>query len=197
MFHSRSGRGRSHGLLAIALNDCASHRIRIALAVCVVYGHLVATVRRGLLELISVHLLHLNPLSLLIREAMSLAATSFDWQMMIVLSVMLGCATVVTLGVSLACMGAFLLDEHSFEAGSCTAVCHHHLLRVVEHLWVVNTTRARILLLSNATSELVLLLYRPSGHHLLIRHVALALVSNACGTFTASCAFVMDPGALD
>lgn len=148
--------------------------------------HLIATVGSGLLELIRVHLLHLNPLGLLIGEPMGLVTTGLDWQMVIVLSVMLSRASVIALRICLTCMSAFLLNEDSLERCTGAPVGHHDLLGIVEHLGVVYATGSRVLLLR--CRKLVLLL-----GHLLVCHVALALVGNAGRAF----AFVMDPSSLD
>ena len=114
MLHACRRRRASHRLLTVALNSTAA-RSRIALATTRMHGHRIATIRRSLLELIRVHLLHLNPLRLLVSEAMRLVPSSLDRQMMIVLSVMLGRASVVALRVGLACVGALLLYEDSFK----------------------------------------------------------------------------------
>ena len=185
VLHACRRRRASHRLLTVALNSTTT-RSRIALTTTRMHGHLIATIRSSLLELIRVHLLHLNPLRLLVCEAMRLVPSSLDRQMMIVLSVMLGRASVVALGVGLARVGALLLDEDSFERGTCAAVGHHDLLRVVEDLWVVDPAGARVLLL--CLCKLVLLL-----GHLLVGHVALSLVRDACRALT----FVVDACSLD
>ena len=66
---------------------------------------------------------------------------------MVILSVMRGCASVVTLTISLASMSALLLDEYSLKGSSGAAVSDHDLLSVVQHLRIGDTTRARVLLL--------------------------------------------------
>ena len=174
MLHAGRRRGGGHGLLAVALD-----RSRVAGRVA--HRHLVAAVGGGLLELVGVHLLHLNALGLLIREAVGRVASRLDWQVMVVLRRM-GGAAVVALGVSLARVRALLLDEDSFEGGARAAIRDHDLLGVVEDLGVVDSAGARVLLLL----QLVLL-------HLLVSHVALPLVVYARRAFP----LVMDPSALD
>ena len=174
MLHASRCRGGGHGLLAGALD-----RSRVAGRVA--HWHLVAAIGVGLLELVGVHLLHLNALGLLIREAVGRITSRLDWQVMVVLRRM-GGAAVVALGVSLACVRALLLDEDSFEGGARAAIRDHDLLGVVEDLGVVDSTGAWVLLLL----QLVLL-------YLLIRHVALPFVVYARRAF----ALVVDPGALN
>ena len=68
---------------------------------------------------------------------------------MIVLSMMLlDRASIITLRIRLTRMGALLLDEDTFETGTSAAISDHHLLRIVEHLWVIDAAGARVLLLS-------------------------------------------------
>ena len=100
--------------------------------------HLIARVIR-LTELVSIDLLHLNALRLLVGKALTLITRALDRQV-VVLSVMLGCAPVVTLTVSLASVGALLLDKDTLQRGSGTSVCYHDLLRVIQHLRVVDAT---------------------------------------------------------
>ena len=88
---------------------------------------------------------------------------------MIVLSVMLRGTSIITLRVSLARMRTLLLDEDSFEGGTRAPICNHDLLSIVQYLWIVNSTRARILLFS----QLVL-------SNLLVSHVTLPFVIDAC-----------------
>ena len=56
---------------------------------------------------------------------------------MIVLGVVLSCATVVALRVGLARVSALLLDEDALQAGASSSVSDHDLLCIVEHLRVV------------------------------------------------------------
>ena len=64
-------------------------------------------------------------------------------------------------------MGALLLDKYSFEGGTGASIRDHHLLRVVQHLWVVYAARPWILLLSQLLLHLV---------GLLVGHIGLPLV---------------------
>jgi len=56
---------------------------------------------------------------------------------MVRLSVVMTCASIITLRVTLTCMGAFLLNEDALKRSSSTAVCHHNLLRSIKQLRVV------------------------------------------------------------
>ena len=91
-----------------------------------------------LVELVSIHFLHLDSLVLLVVEAMLGVSAVFNWQM-VVLSMMLSCASVVALRISLARMSALLLDENTFQACSCASVRDHHLLGIIKHLGIVDT----------------------------------------------------------
>ena len=125
---------------------------------------MVAAIGGCLLELVGIHLLHLNALGLFIRETVGRVASRLDRQVMVVLGRMSG-AAVVALGVGLARVRALLLDEDSFEGGARAPVRDHDLLSVVEDLGVVDSAGARVLLLL----QLVLL-------HLLVGHVALPIL---------------------
>ena len=81
----------------------------------------------------------------------------------------LGSASIVALRISLARVSALLLNEDALERGSCSAICYHHLLGVVEHLRVADASRAWILLLAHFLLHL----------HLLICHVRLSLMIDA------------------
>ena len=70
-------------------------------------------------------------------------------------------------------MSALLLDEDSLEGGTCTTISDHNLLRVVKHLWIVDTTRAWILVLANAACKLL--------HLCLAHHIALPVLVDALG----------------
>lgn len=59
----------------------------------------------------------------------------------------LSSAAIVALGVGLASVSALLLDDNALEGGTCATVCHHDLLGLVHNLGVVDTARARILLI--------------------------------------------------
>ena len=92
-----------------------------------------------LAELVCIHFLHLDSLALLAVHAVLGVAAVFDWQM-VVLSVMLSCASIVALRIGLARMSALLLDEHTFQACACATICDHDLLGIVKYLGIVNTT---------------------------------------------------------
>ena len=100
---------------------------------------------------------------------------------MVILSVMRGCASVVTLAISLARMSALLLDEYSLKGSSGAAVSDHDLLSVVQHLRIGDTTRARVLLLFLMTLGL------------LVGHIGLSVMVDALRPF----AFLMNPGTFD
>lgn len=58
------------------------------------------------------------------------------------------CASIVALGVNLARVGAFLLNEDALKGCSCAAIRHHNLLRSIKQLRVVlRTTAPRVVLL--------------------------------------------------
>lgn len=104
----------------------------------IVGGHLVVAIGSGrhaaLMELVSIHLLHLDALRLLVIHHVLVVLH----RKMIVLSVVLRSAAIVALRVSLARMRRFLLDEDAFERGAGAPVSYHHLLRLVHHLRVVD-----------------------------------------------------------
>lgn len=103
----------------------------------IVGGHLVVAIGSGrhaaLMELVSIHLLHLDALRLLVIHVLVVLHRK-----MIVLRMVLRSATIVALRVSLARMRRFLLDEDAFERGAGAPVSYHHLLRLVHHLRVVD-----------------------------------------------------------
>ena len=102
-----------------------------------------------LCELVSIHLLHLNALRLLALDTVLRLVARFYWQVVVLSMVLLSCsASIVRLRVCLTSVRALLLNEHTFERRPRASICNHHLLCIVQHLLVVHTTRARILLLS-------------------------------------------------
>ena len=70
---------------------------------------------------------------------------------------MLDSASIVSLWVSLTSVSALLLDEYSFQGGSGATICDHDLLRVIEHLGVIHSTWARVLLTVLSCRDVVVL----------------------------------------
>ena len=88
--------------------------------------------------------------------------------------------------VTLTRMCALLLDEDSLERGACTTISDHNLFRVVEHLWIVDAARARILVLANAACKLL--------HLSFADHIALPVLVDALGALDS---FLIDTVSLN
>ena len=82
--------------------------------------------------------LHLKAFLLFVGQA--LCSASLLQRKSIVLTLMMSHASIVALRISLARDRALIIDEHALERSSRSSIRHHHVLRIVDHLRVVDST---------------------------------------------------------